>query len=195
MKALVLGALALLGWAAMMPSASAAEATTSVNVRSGPGTQYRVVGTLHRGENVNVRRCQSNGWCQVARRAGDGWVSARFLVSNGFRDDFLRDRRVRPNLSFSIIIGGGLPGFPGFPGGGGSHDGGGGQRDELVCLVTFFKASDVAGGADADVESARVMPRREAERLVRPNGRNAIFDYGADRQTIDTCNYLNRLNR
>jgi hypothetical protein len=77
------------------------------------------------------------------------------------------------------------------------HDHGlppGGGREELVCLVTFLDESDVAAGADADVESARVLPRSAAEALDRPNDRRAIFDYGSDAQTRDTCDYLDNLN-
>lgn len=190
---LLLSTLALLAGLMAVPSAaSAAEARASVNVRSGPGTSYRVVDQLFRGEDVNVRRCSSNGWCYITHPGPDGWVSARYLVSNGVNDDYLGGRRVRPNISFSIIIGGGFPGFPhegpGRPGPGPT------PHEELVCLVTFFHAEDVAGGADANVESARVLPRSEAERLDRPGDRRGIFDYGTDRQTIDTCNYLDKLN-
>lgn len=65
---------------------------------------------------------------------------------------------------------------------------------DQVCLVTFFKRSQVAGGADANVERARVLPRREAERRDGPNDRNRIFDYGSNRQTRETCRYLNNIN-
>lgn len=65
---------------------------------------------------------------------------------------------------------------------------------DLVCLVTFFKRSQVAGGADANVQRARVLPRREAERRDGPNDRNRIFDYGTNRQTRETCRYLNNIN-
>jgi hypothetical protein len=172
---------------AAVPAVSAAEAVGSVNVRSGPGTSYRVVDRLARGENVNVQRCRSSGWCYITHPGPDGWVSARYLVSNEFADDYPSSRRMRPNISFSIIIGGG----GGFRGGDG---GGGGQREELVCLVTFFERDDVAAGRDADVERARVLPRSEAERRDGPNDRQAIFDYGTDRQTRETCEYLDNLN-
>ncbi len=189
MKRLILTTLALLGGLALSPTiANAAEAASSANVRSGPGTSYRVVDRLVRGENVNVRRCRSNGWCYITHPGPDGWVSARLLVSNDFGDEYLGSRRARPNISFSIIIGGG--GF----GGGGGGGGGGAPREELVCLVTFFDAGDVAAGADADVERARVLPRSEAESRDRPNDRQGIFDYGTDRQTRETCEYLDNLN-
>jgi hypothetical protein len=187
-KTLMLSTLALLAGLCALPTAvSAAEARLSVNVRSGPGTGYRIVDRLFRGEDVNVRRCRSNGWCYITHPGPDGWVSARFLVSNNLDDDYLGGRRVRPDINFSIIIGGGFPG-------GGGGGGGGGPREELVCLVTFFDEGDVEAGADADVESARVLPRSEAERRDRPGDRRAIFDYGSDRQTRETCDYLDNLN-
>ena len=187
-KTLMLSALALMTGMLAVPSmADAAEARLSVNVRSGPGTSYRVVDRLQRGEDVNVTRCRSNGWCYITHPGPDGWVSAKYLVSNEDYDDYLGGRRVRPDVSFSIIIGGG-----GFGGGGGGA--GGGPREELVCLATFFSADDVEAGADADVESARVLPRSEAEARDRPNDRRGVFDYGTDRQTIETCDYLDDLN-
>lgn len=189
MKPLLLSGLLLLTAFAAVPAARAAEAVGSVNVRSGPGTSYRVVDRLARGENVNVQRCRSSGWCYITHPGPDGWVSARYLVSKEFADDYPSSRRMRPDISFSIIIGGG-----GFGGGSGGGAGGGGPREELVCLVTFFDRADVEAGADANVERARVLPRSEAERRDGPNDRQAIFDYGTDRQTRETCAYLDKLN-
>ena len=63
-----------------------------------------------------------------------------------------------------------------------------------VCLVTFFKRSQVDGGADANVQRARLLPRRQAMRFDGPNDRNRIFDYGSNRQTAQTCRYLNNIN-
>jgi len=192
-KTLMFSALALMAGMLAVPSmANAAEARLSVNVRSGPGTSYRVVDRLQRGEDVNVTRCRSNGWCYITHPGPDGWVSAKYLVSNEDYDDYLGGRRVSPDVSFSIIIGGG--GFGGGGGGGNGGGDGGGPREELVCLATFFSAEDVEAGADADVESARVLPRSEAEARDRPNDRRGIFDYGTDRQTIETCDYLDDLN-
>ena len=80
----------------------------------------------------------------------------------------------------------------GYGGNGGGNNGH--PNEEKVCLVTFFNASQVAAGADADVQSAKVLPRSVAEAMDQPNDRRAIFDYGTDAQTISTCNYLDQLN-
>lgn len=57
-----------------------------LNVRSGPGTSYRIVGALANGERVRQLRCEApNGtrWCLV-ELPGDmrdqGWVSGRYLT-------------------------------------------------------------------------------------------------------------------
>lgn len=69
-----------------------------------------------------------------------------------------------------------------------------GYGQQQVCLVTFFRRSQVAGGADVNVQKARLLPRRVAERLDRPGDRNRIFVYGSERKTRQTCRYLDRLN-
>lgn len=61
-----------------------AVATTSVNVRSGPGTQFRVIDVLSRNQVVNVDSCRS-GWCYVEtnRHGRTGWVSQNYLRQTG----------------------------------------------------------------------------------------------------------------
>jgi len=57
-----------------------ATASTNVNVRSGPGSNYPVVGTLGAGESVGITGCINRGnWCRVSMGGGEGWVSSRFL--------------------------------------------------------------------------------------------------------------------
>ncbi|MCF6344618.1 MAG: SH3 domain-containing protein [Devosiaceae bacterium] len=80
-KTTLLGALAGIVIIASSASAFAAPATSksALNVRSGPGTNYKVVDSLYRGERVNVGECVSNGWCYITHKGPDGWVSAKYL--------------------------------------------------------------------------------------------------------------------
>lgn len=80
--------------------ASAAVATASVNVRTGPGTGYRVVDTLRPGQQVAVVD-QRAGWCAVQQAGPNGWVSCAYLA-NSVR---YRDYRDGPNVSLSFGIG------------------------------------------------------------------------------------------
>ncbi|MBL1241018.1 MAG: SH3 domain-containing protein [OCS116 cluster bacterium] len=61
--------------------AGPAQASTAVNVRSGPGTKYQVVDTLHAGEVVDATECNQYRWCYVKHDGADGWVSGKFLTA------------------------------------------------------------------------------------------------------------------
>lgn len=56
-----------------------------LNVRSGPGTNFRVVGALANGDRVRQLDCQTAGsarWCQIEMMTDmreRGWVNARYL--------------------------------------------------------------------------------------------------------------------
>ncbi len=102
----IISALVMLPLTALIASATPAQATTAVNVRSGPGTGYGVVDTLTPGEVVDATECQANGWCYVAHDGPDGWVSGSYLTaapSAGTPD---------PDCNFHLTIGpGGVPHF------------------------------------------------------------------------------------
>lgn len=123
----ILGA-ALLG-ALLFPSfAFGATATSSVNVRNAP-VNGAVVDVLRAGQQVEIDRCNSAGWCYVNKPGPDGWVSAAYLSNDGDGDDRPAPRPGRPDVDvnigfaipgFSFQIGNGgfdRPGRPGRPGG------------------------------------------------------------------------------
>jgi uncharacterized protein YraI len=72
-----LASIVLLG-SAGVAMAAPGFATGNVNVRSGPGTDYFKVGSLRRGQSVDVLGCRS-GWCYVQKSGPDGWVSVNYL--------------------------------------------------------------------------------------------------------------------
>ena len=57
-----------------------ARAIQGVNVRTGPGVQFPVVGTLQGGEIVGLAGCDPY-WCQLG--GGRGWVSRQYLAIGG----------------------------------------------------------------------------------------------------------------
>ena len=59
-----------------------ATAQTDLNVRSGPGTQYPVVGSIQDGESVDVGRC-TGSWCHVSFSGGSGFANRRYLMVGG----------------------------------------------------------------------------------------------------------------
>ena len=65
-------------------SAAPALVTGDLNLRSGPGTNFRVITVLPGGATVNVVDC-GGGWCRVAWRGGDGFASRSYLDLGGPR--------------------------------------------------------------------------------------------------------------
>ncbi|MGA8436533.1 MAG: SH3 domain-containing protein, partial [Methyloceanibacter sp.] len=57
--------------------------TGHLNVRSGPGLQYPVVGVMQQNEPAAIPGCiQDYSWCSVAVGAVTGWASAPYLVTD-----------------------------------------------------------------------------------------------------------------
>ena len=54
------------------------DVNTSLNVRTGPGTNYRITGQLHDGYDLYVQSI-SNGWAKYQAYSGTRYVSAQYL--------------------------------------------------------------------------------------------------------------------
>ena len=64
------------------PASGTAYATEAVNVRTGPGTSYSVLGYLNKGEKVTITGTVNNGWTQIKLPGGAlGYVSGAYLSS------------------------------------------------------------------------------------------------------------------
>jgi len=74
-KSLMFGGLLMLAGAS---AANAAIVTGDLNLRSGPGTGYRVIDTMPAGTYVDVLGC-TGSWCEVAFSGITGYASASYL--------------------------------------------------------------------------------------------------------------------
>jgi uncharacterized protein YraI len=60
--------------------AASGYATSTVNMRAGPGTEYPVVDTIPAGAHVDIHGClDDHSWCDVSWSSDHGWVSAAYL--------------------------------------------------------------------------------------------------------------------
>ncbi len=76
---LVMLALALSPTGAWAEGPAAGRVTAAaLNVRSGPGTSFPVVGGLQRGDRVVILGSQ-NGWHRISFGSGDAWVSGAYV--------------------------------------------------------------------------------------------------------------------
>jgi N-acetylmuramoyl-L-alanine amidase len=53
--------------------------SSSLNVRSGPGTNHSAIGSLARGANVDIRKTERNGWLQISYNGSVGYVSGQYI--------------------------------------------------------------------------------------------------------------------
>jgi uncharacterized protein YraI len=63
-------------------AADAAVVTGDLNLRSGPGTGYRVIDTMPAGSYVDVIGC-TGAWCRVEFGGAVGYASASYLGGGG----------------------------------------------------------------------------------------------------------------
>jgi uncharacterized protein YraI len=59
-------------------AASAAAVTDNLNLRSGPGTSYSIIGAMPAGSGVRVLGC-GRSWCRVAWNDTAGYASRKFI--------------------------------------------------------------------------------------------------------------------
>ena len=78
-------AVALVAVASLATPAAAATiaiATTPLNIRSGPGPQYSVIGAIpDRGQTTIIGCIQGSLWCQVSFNGRRGWAYAQYLTA------------------------------------------------------------------------------------------------------------------
>lgn len=63
--------------------AARSSVANNVNIRSGPGTNYSVIGMLANGAAILVTGQSAAGWFQVEDGEGTGWVSASVVALEG----------------------------------------------------------------------------------------------------------------
>jgi uncharacterized protein YraI len=61
---------------------SAATLTDNLNLRSGPGISFNVIGAMPAGSDVRVLSCGPS-WCRVVWNDSTGFASRRFISSGG----------------------------------------------------------------------------------------------------------------
>ncbi|WP_295810557.1 DUF1236 domain-containing protein [uncultured Nitratireductor sp.] len=75
-------AVALLAFAGVASAEVLARATADLNVRSGPGPQYPIVGVIGVNEEATIGGCQEGSkWCVVTHAGVDGWAYSDYLTA------------------------------------------------------------------------------------------------------------------
>jgi uncharacterized protein YraI len=82
MKSL-LAATALIAVSASAQAQTSATAVADLNVRSGPGPQYPVIGLINQNTNATVNGClEGSKWCVVDYNGSQGWAYSDYLAAD-----------------------------------------------------------------------------------------------------------------
>lgn len=77
----IASAIALTAAAPVMASSFDATAATDLNIRSGPGPQFDVVGVIDGGDKADVDGClDAERWCKVSYEGTTGWAYSDYLA-------------------------------------------------------------------------------------------------------------------
>jgi uncharacterized protein YraI len=78
----LLAAAAALALSTSASAATVASAITPLNVRSGPGPQYQVIGVIPDNGRATITGCiQGSLWCQVSFNGQQGWAYSKYLTA------------------------------------------------------------------------------------------------------------------
>ena len=68
---------------AVTATGQTAGALTSVNIRSGPGTAYKIVGGLERGQRITATGGAAHGWVKVHFERSSAYIFGKYLAVGG----------------------------------------------------------------------------------------------------------------
>jgi uncharacterized protein YraI len=82
---------------------TAVTATTDLNVRSGPGPQYPVVGVISVDGEATLQGCiEGSKWCQVSADGTSGWAYSDYLVASNAGVDMVVTERT-PDTGIPVV--------------------------------------------------------------------------------------------
>lgn len=76
-------ATALLAFSGVALAQTQVMATSDLNIRSGPGPQYEVIGVIENQGSATLNGCLENSkWCTVSHNGVEGWAYSDYLVAD-----------------------------------------------------------------------------------------------------------------
>ncbi|OJU52378.1 MAG: hypothetical protein BGO03_12030 [Mesorhizobium sp. 61-13] len=78
-------------------------ATTDLNLRAGPGSQFPVVGVIGAGQTTVVKGCINQGkWCNVVTGAEDAWAYSDYLMMDSGGTQVILTQRA-PSAGIAVV--------------------------------------------------------------------------------------------
>jgi len=133
----------------------AAVATTDLNVRAGPGTEFQVIGVIGGGQPVAIQGCVEGAkWCSIGLEGGVGWVYSDYLAADISGQQVIVTERPAEFEVPAVTYDGPPAAVPGAVGG------------AIAGAVIAGPVGAVVGGVAGAAVGAAVDPPREVQTYV-----------------------------
>jgi uncharacterized protein YraI len=145
----------------------AAVATTDLNVRAGPGTEFQVIGVIGGGQPVAIQGCVENAkWCSIGLEGGDGWVYSDYLAADVSGQQVIVTERPAEFEVPTVVYEGPPAAVPGAVGG------------AIAGAVIAGPVGAVVGGVAGAAVGAAVDPPREVQTYVTSHPIDPVYVEG-----------------
>jgi uncharacterized protein YraI len=86
---------------------TAVVATTDLNIRSGPGPEYPVIGAIAIDDQAMLGGCiEGSKWCQISYAGAEGWVYSDYLIAdNAGVEVVVTERPAEMNVPVAVYEG------------------------------------------------------------------------------------------
>jgi len=145
-------------------AAMTAAATADLNIRSGPGPQYPVVGVVNANETVTLTGCiEGSKWCTIDQGGAEGWVYSDYLTADVSGSPVVISQR-----SAAVAV----PTVTYRPTGGGAMGAAGGA---VAGALIGGPVGAVVGGVAGAATGLTALPPREVRTYVTSNPVDPVY--------------------
>ncbi|UIJ73370.1 DUF1236 domain-containing protein [Aurantimonas sp. HBX-1] len=139
-------------------------ATTDLNVRSGPGPNYDIVGVIANGEAATLEGCTDSGvWCRVTVDGKSGWAYSQYLTADvGGQTVVVTERRTE----YPVVT---------YEDSGGAGEVSGAATGAVIGAIVGGPIGAAVGGAAGLVAGAALNPPEERIEYVRSNPVETVY--------------------
>lgn len=157
---------------------TAVVATTDLNIRSGPGPEYPVIGAIAIDDQAMLGGCiEGSKWCQVSYAGAEGWVYSDYLIAdNAGVEVVVTERPAEMNVPVAVYEG---PAETAPVDGGavGSVTGGvtGAIAGAIIAGPVGAAVGGIAGAAGGGVTGSIIDPNPEVRTYVQENPVEPVY--------------------
>jgi uncharacterized protein YraI len=156
-------------------SQSMVSATTDLNVRSGPGPQYPVVGVIGADGQATLNGCmEASKWCQVSADGVEGWAYSDYLIGDNSGVEVVVTERPA-EMSVPVVTYDTSAQDAGANAGGVAGAATGAIAGAIIAGPVGAAVGGIAGAAGGSMTGAAITPAPEVRTYIEQNPADPVY--------------------